>query len=52
MRCIITYTSSTSDQDFQGAERVLSGLADHHTLELLSSGGAIFDDRKAEAASS
>ena len=26
MRCIITYTSSTDDQDFEGAERILSGL--------------------------
>ena len=26
MRCIITYTSSTEDQDFEGAERILSAL--------------------------
>ena len=45
MRCIITYTTSTSDQDFKGAERVLSGLADEHTLKALSAGGPIFDDR-------
>ena len=47
MRCIITYTTSTSDQDFKGAERVLSGLADEHTLKALSAGGPIFDDRVA-----
>lgn len=47
MRCIITYTSSTSDQDFKGAERILSGFADHHTLEVLSGGGPVHDDRVA-----
>lgn len=26
MRCMITYTSSTEDQDFDGAERILSQL--------------------------
>ena len=47
MRCIITYTTSTSDQDFKGAERVLSGLTDEHSLKTLSAGGPIFDDRAA-----
>ncbi len=51
MRCIITYTSSTSDQEFEGAERILSGFADHHTLKALSGGGPAYDDRKAEVAS-
>ena len=50
MRCIITYTSSTSDQDFLGAERILSGFADHHTLEALSGRSPAYDDRIAEAA--
>ena len=50
MRCVITYTSSTSDQDFKGAERVLSGLTDEHTLDWLSQGGSIYDDRQAVAA--
>lgn len=26
MRCMITYTSSTEDQNFDGAERILSAL--------------------------
>lgn len=50
MRCIITYTTSTSDQEFPGAERILSGFADHHTLEALSVWGPAHDDRKAETA--
>ena len=50
MRCVITYTSSTSDQDFAGAERVLSGLTDEHTLSWFSQGGPVYDDRQAVAA--
>ncbi len=50
MRCIITYTSSTRDQDFDGAERILEGLADEATLAVLSRGGPIFDDRIAVVA--
>ncbi|EIE19257.1 HAD-like protein [Coccomyxa subellipsoidea C-169] len=50
MRCIITYTSSTRDQDFDGAERILEGLADKATLAVLSRGGPIFDDRIAVVA--
>lgn len=45
MRCIVTYTTSTADEEFKGAERVLSGLADEHTLEALSQGGPVYDDR-------
>lgn len=46
MRCVITYTSSTKDQDFSGAHRILEGLAgEHATLAALSKGGAVFDDR-------
>ena len=26
MRCMITYTSSTEDQNFEGAERIVSAL--------------------------
>jgi hypothetical protein len=47
MRCIITYTNSTKDQDFTGAERILEGLGDGLTLAALSLGGPIFDDRVA-----
>lgn len=47
MRCIITYTSSTKDQDFEGAERIMEGLADNASLAVLSQGGPVFDDRVA-----
>ncbi len=50
MRCIITYTSGTADQEFPGAERILSGFLDEHTLEALTVGGPAYDDRKAKAA--
>ncbi len=50
MRCIITYTSSTKDQDFEGAERIMEGLADDATLPVLSQGGPVFDDRVAVVA--
>lgn len=46
MRCVITYTGSTKDQDFFGAYRVLEGLGGKHaTLDALAAGGAVFDDR-------
>lgn len=48
MRCVITYTDSTKDQDFPGAERILQGLAgEGATLAALTQGGAVFDDRVA-----
>ncbi len=50
MRCIITYTSGTEDQEFPGAERILSGFSDEHTLEALTVGAPAYDDRKAKAA--
>ena len=50
MRCIITYTSSTKDQDFKGAERIMEGLLDDATLGVLSQGGPVFDDRVAAVA--
>ena len=50
MRCIITYTGSTKDEAFDGAERILQGLSvDHATLKVLSQGGPVFDDRVALA---
>lgn len=52
MRCIITYTSSTQDQDFTGAERIMEGLGDSSTLALLSQGGPVYDDRVAVVTSS
>lgn len=46
MRCVITYTSSTKDQNFKGAERILEGLTGAHaTLAALAQGGVVFDDR-------
>ncbi|KAK9915344.1 hypothetical protein WJX75_007896 [Coccomyxa subellipsoidea] len=51
MRCIITYTSSTKDQDFEGAERIMESLAaDDATLAVLSRGGSVVDDRVAVVA--
>lgn len=51
MRCIITYTSSTKDQDFAGAERIMESLsADNATLAVLAQGGPVFDDRVAVVA--
>lgn len=52
MRCVITYTGSTKDQDFSGAYRILEGLGgEHATLEALSAGGAVLDDRALALAS-
>ena len=50
MRCIITYTSSTKDQDFEGAQRIMEGLAHDTTLAVLSQCGPVFDDRIAVVA--
>ncbi|CAL8465903.1 g5439 [Coccomyxa elongata] len=50
MRCIITYTSSTKDQDFEGAERIMEGLSDDANLGVLSQGGPVVDDRVAAVA--
>jgi len=51
MRCVITYTNSTKDQDFAGAERIMEGLsADSATLAVLAQGGSLFDDRIAVVA--
>ena len=36
MRCIVTYTHSTADQHFQGAERIMSHIKDDvHMVDLL-----------------
>lgn len=48
MRCMITYTSSTLDQPFPGAERIVKELGDDPAeilIEDLMKGGIIQDDR-------
>ena len=49
MRCMITYTSSTEDQNFDGAERILSALdkADPplQIEDLLKAAESMSDDR-------
>lgn len=45
MRCVITYTSSTRNQDFSGADRVVGSLGDV-TLDDLRTAGRGADDRK------
>ena len=49
MRCVITYTKSSSSQDFAGAELVVSNLdADSHPVNIkgLLHSQEVFDDRK------
>ncbi|KAK9812072.1 hypothetical protein WJX73_003157 [Symbiochloris irregularis] len=49
MKCIVTYTHSTADQDFAGAARVMSQIADDlHMTDLLKDirEGKRLDDRK------
>jgi len=48
MRCMITYTSSTEDQDFHGAERVVFTVAEADppiTIKGLQYANAASDDR-------
>ena len=48
MRCVVTYTSSTRDQDFSGAERIVGSLGDDPplvTLDDLRTAGRVLDDR-------
>ena len=45
MRCVITYTSSTRNQDFSGADRVIGSLGEV-TLDDLRTAGRGADDRK------
>lgn len=50
MRCMITYTSSTEDQDFHGAERVVFTIAEADppiTIKGLQYANAASDDRSA-----
>ena len=49
MRCMVTYTSSTEDQDFNGAERVVFTIAEADppiTIKGLQYANAATDDRK------
>ena len=49
MRCIITYTSSTSVEEFKGAERVFGDLPDALTLDHLRApptAGSVSDSRR------
>lgn len=46
MRCIVTYTHSTADQNFEGAERVMSHIKDDVHMADLIKGGERYDDRK------
>ena len=53
MRCMITYTSSTESEDFEGAERVVSALdkADPPiSIEDIKYAKAAQDDRKLNVA--
>ena len=49
MRCIITYTSSTKPESFDGAERIFGDIPDDINLETLRErpeGGGVPDDRR------
>ena len=48
MRCVITYTKSTRDQDFAGAERIVGSLGDDPplvTVAELQKADCVQDDR-------
>lgn len=45
MRCIVTYTHSTADQDFPGAERIMSHIKDDVHMKDLLEGRERSDDR-------
>lgn len=49
MRCIVTYTSSTSEEEFEGAERVFGDLPEALTLDHLRApptAGSVSDSRR------